>query len=418
MKQSDVVLVGVVAVLFVLSIALAVAETALTKVSVPKAQALAELHGRKGATLLRLVEHQEWLNPLLLVVLASQSVQSLLLGSVASGGVGLLVVGLLNVTVFFVLAEAAPKTWALQHTESAALLAARPVAALAAFPPLRWISGGLIVLTNVLLPGKGLKEGPFTSEAEFLAVADQALEGEIIEADERELIESLLEFGDTIVREVMVPRPDMVTVAGDFRVADVVEVAILNGFSRLPVTGTSIDDVVGVAYLKDLVRAERDGHGDDPVGSLARAARFVPETKRVPELLREMRQERVHLAVAVDEHGGTAGIVTLEDLLEELVGEITDEYDIEAPEVDWADDGTAHVAGLVPVDEVNDRLDLTLPEDEEYDSMGGLVLHELGRVPAAGEVVELPGARVVVVRMQGNRIELLRIERVEPVAAE
>ena len=135
----------------------------------------------------------------------------------------------------------------------------------------------------------------------------------------------------------------MVTVSGDFRVTDVVEVAIHNGFSRLPVTGSSIDDVIGVAYLKDLVRAERDGHGGDPVGSLARAARFVPETKRVSDLLREMRQERVHLAVAVDEHGGTAGIVTLEDLLEELVGEITDEYDVAAPAIDWADDGTAAI---------------------------------------------------------------------------
>jgi putative hemolysin len=416
--SSDAVIIAVVAVLFLLSIILAVAETALTRVSIPKAQALAETNPRSGQTLLRLVEHQEWLNPLLLVVLTSQSVQSLLLGSVAEGVTGLAVVGVLNITVFFVLAEVAPKTWAIQHTERAALLSARPVAALAAFAPLRWISRGLIGLTNVILPGKGLAEGPFLSEQELLAVADMAVEGEVIEAEERELIESLLEFGDTIVREVMVPRPDMVTVLGEFRVADVVEVAILNGFSRLPVTGTSIDDVVGVAYLKDLVRAERDGHGDDPVSSLARPARFVPETKRVPELLKEMRQERVHLAVAVDEHGGTAGIVTLEDLLEELVGEITDEYDVAAPEIDWGPDGTAHVAGAVPVDEVNERLHLHLPEDEEYESIGGLVLHELGRVPAEGEAVECDGARLVVERMQGNRIELVRIARMEPAEAE
>jgi putative hemolysin len=415
---SDLVVIGIVAVLFLLSIILAVAETALTRVSIPKAQALAENHPGSGRTLLRLVEHQEWLNPLLLVVLTSQSVQSLLLGSIVEGGTGLALVGVLNITVFFVLAEVAPKTWAIQHTERAALLSARPVAALAAFAPLRWISRGLIGLTNVILPGKGLAEGPFLSEQELLAVADMALEGDVIEADERELIESLLEFGDTIVREVMVPRPDMVTVAGDFRVADVVEVAILNGFSRLPVTGTSIDDVVGVAYLKDLVRAERDGHGDDAVGSVARAARFVPETKRVPELLKEMRQERVHLAVAVDEHGGTAGLVTLEDLLEELVGEITDEYDVAAPEIDWGPDGTAHVAGAIPVDEVNERLALHLPEDEEYDSVGGLVLHELGRVPEAGEAVECDGARLVVERMQGNRIELVRIARLAPAEVE
>jgi putative hemolysin len=414
MSSSDWMLVAVVGVLFVLSILLAVAETALTRTSLPKAQALAETKGRSGRTLLRLVEHQEWLNPLLLVVLASQSVQSLLLGSIAPGGLGLVLVGVLNITVFFVFAEVAPKTWAILHTERAALLSARPVAALAAFPPLRWTSRGLIGLTNVILPGKGLKEGPFLSEEELLAVADLAVEGEVIEAEERELIESLLEFGDTIVREAMVPRPDMVTVAADFRVADVVEVAILNGFSRLPVTGASIDDVVGVAYLKDLVRAERDGHGDRPVVEAARPARFVPETKRVPDLLREMRQEKVHLAVVVDEHGGTAGLITLEDLLEELVGEITDEYDVETPEVGWGADGTAVVAGAVPVDEINERLHLELPEDEEYDSVGGFVLHELGRVPAAGESVEADGARLVVDKMQGNRIERVRIERRHP----
>jgi Mg2+/Co2+ transporter CorB len=173
MSSTDWLLVGVVVVLFLFSILLAVAETALTRVSLPKAQALAETKGRSGRTLLRLVEHQEWLNPLLLVVLASQSVQSLLLGSLAPGGIGLLLVGVLNVTVFFVFAEVAPKTWAILHTERAALLSARPVGALAAFPPLRWISRGLIGLTNVILPGKGLKAGPFLSEEELLAVADR-----------------------------------------------------------------------------------------------------------------------------------------------------------------------------------------------------------------------------------------------------
>jgi CBS domain containing-hemolysin-like protein len=410
-STSEWVIVGAVAVLFVLSIFLAVAEVALTRISLPKAQTLAETRGRRGQTLLRLVEHQEWLNPLLLVVLGSQSIQSLLLGSLAEGPAGLIIIGALNITVFFVLAEVAPKTWAIQHTEQAALSSARPVAALVAFPPLRWISRGLIGLTNVILPGKGLKEGPFLSEAELLAVADLAVEGDVIEAEERRLIESLLEFGDTIVREVMVPRPDMITVDADFRVADVVEVAILNGYSRLPVTGTSIDDVVGVAYLKDLVRAERDGHAGDPVASLARTPRFVPESKRVAELLAEMRHERVHLAVVIDEHGGTAGIVSLEDLLEELVGEITDEYDVEAPPVGWGSDGCAVVSGGTPVDEVNDRLHLELPEDDEYDSIGGFVLHELGRVPEDGESVEADGARLTVEKMAGNRIEKVRIER-------
>jgi putative hemolysin len=414
MTTADVWIIVVVAVLFGISIVLSAAETALTRISLPRAQALAETRGRAGETLLRLVQDQRWLNPLLLVVLASQTVQSLLLGSIADNGLGLALIGVLNITVFFVFAEVAPKTWAILHTDRAALLAARPVAALSNFFPLRHISRGLIWFTNLVLPGKGLKQGPFVSEEELLAAASLAAEGDAIEEEERELIESLLEFGDTIVREVMVPRPDMVIVQSDFRVADVVEVAILNGFSRLPVTGTSIDDITGVAYVKDLVRLERDGRADEPVGLCARRPRFVPETKRVAALLREMRQEKVHLAIVVDEHGGTAGIVTLEDLIEELVGEIHDEYDVAEPEVAWSDDGTAVVPGATAVDEVNDRLGVEVPEDEEYDSVGGFVLHELGHVPVAGEKVEIDGVRLVVARMAGNRIESIRVERMEP----
>jgi CBS domain containing-hemolysin-like protein len=411
MSASEVWTIAIVVVLFLLSILLAVAETALTRISLAKSQALAETKGRAGQKLLKLVDDQQWLNPLLLIVLASQSIQSLLLGSIASTGVGLAIVGVLNITVFFVFAEVAPKTWAILHTERAALLAARPVHVIANFPPLRIISRALIWFTNLILPGKGLAQGPFVSEEELLALAQMAAEGEAIEEEERELIESLLEFGDTIVREVMVPRPDMVTVAGDFRVADVIEVAIHNGFSRLPVTGTSIDDIIGVAYVKDLVRLERDGRGDEQVGRSARKPRFVPETKRVAELLREMRLEKVHLGVVVDEHGGTAGIVTLEDLIEELVGEIHDEYDVAEPELTWSPDGTAVVPGVTAVDEVNERLEIELPEDEEYDSVGGFLMHELGHIPTAGESVDVDGVRLVVARMTGNRIESVKVER-------
>src|SRR5688572_6506325 len=308
MTTADWVILGAVVVLFLLSIVLAVAETALTRVSKAKAQALAETAGKRGRILLSLVEHQEWLNPTLLVVLSTQLVQSTLLGVLASrlfGGWGVLAATVINVTLFFVIAEVAPKTWAIQHTERAALAAARPVKLLATFPPLRLISRGLIGLTNVILPGKGLKRGPYVSEEELLAVADLAVEEEVIEAEERELIESVIALGDTVVREVMVPRTDMIAVTSEFRVADAMEVVILNGYSRLPCSGESIDDVVGIVHAKDLMRAERDGHEDRRVAELVRHARFVPETKRAAELLREMQLERFHMAIAVDEYGGT-----------------------------------------------------------------------------------------------------------------
>ncbi len=419
MNRTDVTILVAVVVLFFASVVLAVAETALTRISKAKAQALAETSGRRGEILLSLVEQQEWLNPVLLVVLSTQLVQSTLVGVLAGrllGGWGVVGATALNVTLFFVVAEVAPKTWAIQHTDRAALLAARPVRALASLAPLRLLSRVLIGLTNALLPGKGLKRGPYTSEEELLAVADLAVEEDIIEAEERELIESVIELGDTVVREVMVPRPDMVTVTADFRVADAMEVALLNGFSRLPVTRAGIDDIVGVVHTKDLMRAERDGHEERPVLELARPAHFVPETKRAAALLREMQRDRFHLAIVVDEYGGTAGLVTLEDAIEELLGEIVDEFDVEDPMIERLPDGDVRVNARMPLDEVNELLRANLPEGD-WDTVGGLLLSELGHVPAEGEAVVVDGWELTAQRVQGRRIGRVQLHRL-PVEAE
>jgi CBS domain containing-hemolysin-like protein len=412
--STDVWMLVVVGVLFVISILLAVAETALTRMSKAKAQALAETEGRRGRALLRLIENEEWLNPVLLAVMASQMVQSSLLGAVATRvvglGIGFILVTVLNVTVFFVFAEVAPKTWAIQHTNRAATAAAGPVRFLADLPPLRWLTRGLIGLTNVILPGRGLKRGPYLSERELLAVADQAVEEEVIEAEERDLIESIIEFGDTVVREVMVPRPDMVTVRAEFRVEDVLEIVLLNGYSRLPVCGEGIDDIVGLVYAKDLMRAQRDGKDHLEVRELLRSARFVPETKRVPALLADMQREKFHMAIVVDEYGGTAGLVTLEDLIEELVGEIVDEFDVEDPNVEPLPGGDVRINARMPVDEVNDLLHARLPEGD-WDSIGGLLLSELGHVPSEGETVVVDGWRLTAEQVQGRRIARVRITR-------
>jgi CBS domain containing-hemolysin-like protein len=413
MKGTDWAILIAVVVLFLVSIVLAVAETALTRVSRAKAQALADTSGRRGEILLSLVEHQEWLNPVLLVVLSTQLVQSTLLGVFASrmlGGWGVVIATVVNVTLFFVVAEVAPKTWAIQNTDRAALAAARPVRLLANLRLLRILSRSLIGLTNVLLPGKGLKRGPYTSEEELLAVADLAVEEAVIEAEERELIESVIELGDTVVREVMVPRPDMVTVTGDFRVADAMEVVILNGYSRIPVCGSGIDDVAGIVHAKDLMRAERDGQEERTVAELARPAHFVPETKGVADLLREMQRERFHMAIVVDEYGGTAGLVTLEDIIEELLGEIVDEFDVEDPMIEPLPGGDYQVHARMPLDEVNDLLRARLPEGD-WDTVGGLLLSELGHVPAEGERVEVAGWQLTALRVQGRRIGRVRIHR-------
>ena len=423
LSRAEWFMAGAVVVLFLLSIVLAVAETALTRVSRAKAQALAETSGRKGEILLSLVEDQEWLNPTLLIVLSTQLVQSTLLGVLAGGLFGAWgVVGatVLNVTLFFVVAEVAPKTWAIQHTDRAALASARPIKVLANWGPLKLLSRTLIGLTNVLLPGKGLKRGPYTSEEELLAVADMAVEDAVIEAEERRLIESVIELGDTVVREVMVPRTDMVTVTSDFRVADAMEVAILNGYSRIPACGEGIDDIVGIVLAKDLMRAERDDHADTPIGELARPANFVPETKGVAELLREMQKQRFHMAIVIDEYGGTAGLITLEDIIEELLGEIVDEFDVEDAMIEPLPGGDVRVNARMALDEVNELLRAQLPEGD-WDTIGGLLLSELGHVPSEGESVEVAGWQLSAQRVVGRRIGRVRIHRLhafDPVASE
>ena len=234
-----------------------------------------------------------------------------------------------------------------------------------------------------------------------------------IDFEQRALVDSIIDFGDTVVREVMVPRPDMVTVEAHFRAADVVEVMLLNGYSRLPACGHGIDDVVGLVYAKDLMRAERDGLEDRPVSELLRPATFVPETKRLPELLREMQQHQFHMAVVVDEYGGTAGLVTLEDIIEELVGEIVDEYDVADPMIEPLPGGAALVRGRTPLAEVNDLLQADLPEGD-WDTVGGLVYSRLSHVPVEGETVEVAGWRLTAQRIQGRRIGRVRMSRITP----
>src|SRR3954454_14904489 len=317
---------------------LAVAETALNRVSKVRAITLAEEQPSKATwALVSLVEHPErFINPLLVMITILQTAQAFLTTILADSlfcPIGVVVGFVLNVIVFFVLSEALPKTWAVLHSERAALMTARTTLVLVSFPPLRLISRGLIGLSNVLLPGKGLKQGPFVSEKELLGIVEAAAEDEVIEHEERVLIESIIEFGDTLAREVMVPRPDMVTLNAGQSVSTALDSAIEHGNSRFPVLGDNVDEVIGLAYTKDLMRVEREGRGATPVRGLVRPAHFIPETKPVARLMREMQAGKFHMAVLIDEYGGIAGLVTLEDCIEELVGEIFDEYDVEDREV-------------------------------------------------------------------------------------
>jgi putative hemolysin len=411
MTGAEVGILAAVAGLIVLAGFLAMAETSLTRMNRVKALTLEE-EGRRGAgTLAKLVDHPErFLNPVLLLVLVCHVVASILVGLLFDkyGAVGVAVATFLEISVIFVLAEAAPKTWAVQHTDRAALLAAPVVSAIANFPPVRLLARGLIGLSNVILPGKGLKEGPFVSEEELLATVDVALQEDVIEREERALIHSIIEFGDTVAREVMVPRPDMVAVEGHARIGNVMEIAMAAGKSRIPVYDQGIDDICGIVFTKDLMRAEREGLSDEVVRGLVREAHFVPETKRVSELMREMQQEKFHIAIVVDEYGGTAGLVTLEDLIEELVGEIVDEFDIEEPDIEKLPNGDVRVNARMPIDEVNELLHADMPSGD-WDTVGGLVFNLLGHVPTEGESVAVDGYSLTAEKVQGRRIGRVRI---------
>ncbi len=411
-------LIALVVLLLAASAGLAMAETSLIRTSKAKAKAL-EDDGRRGShRLVHLVEHPEnFLNTIILLLLVCQLGVATIVGILAErwfGAWGVAAALVFEIIVIFVLAEALPKNWAVHNPERSALVVAPVVSAIVAFPPLRFLASGLISVANLLVGPRGRRSG--VSESELLAMADVAVEDEVIEREERALIHSIIEFGDTVVREVMVPRPDMRTVEADLTVSQALGVALAAGYSRLPAFDGNVDDVVGIAYAKDLIRAERAGRGGDTVHDHVRPAHFVPETKRVANLMREMQDRKFHQAIVVDEFGGTAGLVTLEDLIEELVGEIVDEYDVEESPVEPLGADEYSVSARLALDVLNDLIDAELPTGS-WDTVGGLLINLLGHVPGDGEWAEVDGVRLVAERVTGNRVGRVRVVRAQAAAS-
>jgi CBS domain containing-hemolysin-like protein len=280
----------------------------------------------------------------------------------------------------------------------------------------------LIVLGNLLTPGRGFSEGPFSSEAELRELVDLAEASQVIESGERAMIHSVFELGDTMVREVMVPRTDVVFIERTKTLRQVMSLALRSGFSRIPVTGESLDDIVGVAYLKDVTKRVFDKHeaeSTEQVGTVVRPVMFVPESKPVDQLLREMQAERKHLAIVVDEYGGTAGLVTIEDVLEEIVGEITDEYDQDEIEVERLSNGSIRVSSRFHVDDLEEVCGVAI-EDDDVDTVGGLMAKHLGRVPIPGSATEVGGLRFQAEGPAGrrNRIATVLITPTTPSSPE
>jgi putative hemolysin len=398
--------------LVLLGTLLAAAEASLTRTSRVRALALEE-DGRRNAETLVKIESDppRYLNAVYLSVMFVQNGSAILVALLAErewGNTWVTLASFVFTLVYFVVVEAMAKTFAVLHTDRVALT----------LSPLVWFLGRvleiptrfLIGLANVLLPGKGLKEGPFVSEEEIRSMAEVGHEEGSIEEGEKELIHSIFEFGDTIVREVMVPRPDIISIEDDKSLRDVQALVLARGYSRIPVFHESLDEVKGVVFAKDVLKALHQRQEDMPLADIMRPAHFVPESKKVADLLKEMQQEKFHLALVYDEHGSLTGLVTLEDLLEELVGEITDEYDREEPEVTVVGDGQYRVSGKASIDDLNELLGTELP-DEEWDTVAGLLLDLFGRMPERGEETTFRGLSLRAERVQGRRIASVMITR-------
>ncbi|MDQ3940950.1 MAG: hemolysin family protein, partial [Actinomycetota bacterium] len=335
--MTDLVLVVVIVLLLLLAAFCAMAETAISRIGRAKAHQLAQDQKRKSAqVLVRIVEDPApFLNVVLFVTLLAHVGGTALATGLAIrhfGDVGEGIAAGIMTVVIFVGAEVVPKTFTVQRTDRAALVMARPVYYATGFlKPLSRLLIGISNAAMVVLPGRGLPKGPFVTEEEIRHMVDVAEEEEEIEEEERELIHSIFEFGDTVVREVMVPRPDMVTIPADATLEDALKTIVDAGYSRIPLYEGDNDNIVAVLYAKDLLKRLHESKRDAKVSSIGRAPTFVPEQKKVAELLREMQDKRIHMAIVVDEYGGTAGLATIEDVIEEIVGEIVDEYDREEP---------------------------------------------------------------------------------------
>lgn len=317
----------------------------------------------------------------------------------------LVVVIAVMVVVAYVGLGVAPRTLGRQHADRIALIAARPTRFLATV--LGPITRLLIVVGNALTPGKGFREGPFDTAAELRELVDLAGADDLIEDAERKMIHSVFDLGDTFAREVMVPRTEIVFIERSKTLRQAISLSLRSGFSRIPVIGENSDDIVGVIYLKDMVRRtfeHHDAEREETVESLMRPTSFVPDSKPADELLKDMQAARVHMAIVVDEYGGTAGLVTIEDILEEIVGEIADEYDTAAPEVTQLDDDRYRVTSRMNIDDFADLIGIEIDsEDEGVDTVLGLMAKRLGRVPIPGAEVTEDGWHLIAERGAGRR---------------
>lgn len=407
--------------LFVIAGLLISAETAIARVSRARIEDLKESF--QTARLLHvLTDRARYVNVLLFLSTVASVSAFVLVGFTYmnwlqsdhrwSFGIAFVVVSLALTVISYVGLGVAPRTLGRIHAIKIALVSAGPARFFAAIlGPLTTL---LILIGNALTPGKGFREGPFNTEADLREMVDIAEADSLIEDDERQMIHSVFELSDTFAREVMVPRTDMVFIERNKTLRQALSLGLRSTFSRIPVIGENSDDVVGVIYLKDIVKRVfeyREAEQQESVEDLMRSAYFVPDSKQVDELLRDMQAARVHMAIVIDEYGGTAGLVTIEDILEEIVGEIADEYDNVAPEVEKLSGGGFRVMARMNIDDFADLINADIDSEvEDVDSVVGLMAKKLGRVPIAQSTIEIDGWKLIAEHgsSRRNRIGFVR----------
>jgi len=425
-------LLGLAIALIFVSGFLIAAETALTRVSRTRLEEMRKDGNGSAAKVDRLLalldDRARYVNVLFFLSTIANVTSVILIGYVVVSGlstgdgwssaVALVVVIAVMVVIAYIGLGVAPRTLGRLHAERIALIAARPTRFLATI--LGPVTTLLIVIGNALTPGKGFREGPFDTAAELLDLVDQAGADALIEDDERKMIHSVFDLAETFAKEVMVPRTEMVFIEQDKTLRQAVSLGLRSGFSRIPVIGEGADDIVGVVYLKDMVKRtfdRREAEQEEQVSSLMRPPYFVPDSKPADELLRDMQAARVHMAIVVDEYGGTAGLVTIEDILEEIVGEIADEYDTAAPEVVQVDEDRYRVMSRMNIDDFAELIAIEVDSEEEgVDTVLGLVAKRLGRVPIPGAQIIEDGWQLTAERGAGrrNRIATVLATRMPP----
>jgi len=392
---------------------LAVAETATSRMTLVRAIALKEA-GRRNAGLLETIESDppRYLNSIYLAVIFIQNGSAILVAATAKdwfGDLGIAVVSAAFTLVYFVVVEAMAKTYGILHSDSAAL----------ALAPLVWLLGralavptGLLInVANILLPGEGLKQGPFVSQEDIRSMAEVGHQEGSIEESERRMIHSIFEFSDTVVRQIMVPRPDIVAVQVSDPLHTALDKILEHGYSRLPVYRGDLDKIEGILYAKDALEVLHQGAADAGLAEIMRPAHFVPHTNKATNVLREMQREKFHMAIVVDEYGSTAGLLTLEDLLEQLVGDITDEHEHEEErDVEQLGEDRYRVDASVPIGELEELLDVSLPH-ERWNTVGGLMFGLLGAIPKEGQQVALGDLRFTAEKVQGRRVTKVLVTR-------